>query len=431
MRSADTRMWDLTRLRIGVSKDSIFEVEHDIKEWEQLLYNFTRSFESIDPQGVIQHLQNMIQIMNRYIEYGQIPPVIIELTIQSQLAPKLLQIFESGDVSILSIGIKTFAFLTMLSQEIVEYLFQNGCYEIFMNQLRQGNSVDLIFHVFATSSKNQNVYDNYRQELLVIAEMALRETTDENIWYHACYCAREYAWGVVDEGFMESLLASFRRITTAKLFTSNGNDEQLIEFIYDTIKMLCECEGIPSVLIRCEYPSLLLAQIQFLSSESALSCIKIIRLCVAEADVDELNECIISYLTPEVVQYLLQGNNELFGTVCELLADLVRKLSGFTRAIISDIGIADLIVTKIPELSFEDRASISGLINAIVQVEMSDEVLMPFLHPVIIDLLVELYELEEVDETGSYGTLSRFHAMTFEIPEIHEMLSEIVESSWD
>jgi hypothetical protein len=176
-------------------------------------------------------------------------------------------------------------------------------------------------------------------------------------------------------------------------------------------------------LVKCGVPGFLLGYLPSFAESLVEPTVKILSLCLAQ-DTDFLRFLAVE----EFVPFLAAGSSALFASVCQLFRELVEVDRDYVRSLFEKNLVPVCLERLQDSLDFAGKKAMAALIITILQNEPDDENLQSLLDLDIFEFFYEIYDTNPDETEGLLGAMARFHGMTFDIPELHEIFAEIVES---
>ena len=397
-----------------------FEVRYDRESVGKALEMFDHAFESKNTAGVRISVCQLIDVVNR-CEY--IPVELNDALQGSSFIQKLIASFDSECDDLILAGLTFIAHLVMKDDSFGIFLHKHGFLSTFLNVLNTGKFADVLFLIFGSIESDEIVCE-FRNPILRNISSALNANgVKMRTIFGALYCCKRYSLDYVDEGFISSVLSPFRTIILTILRDSDRKSIEALENVMECLKSWCQSLTAVRLLNENQFSTFLFQILPFCPGTVIPTALTVLSNLIAELgdqETQQLNTCVdLAWLLDQ----LRQEKDEIFVAVLDLLSVLIKKFQGFVRVLI-DSGLVDIITSRLETLRFPSKRGVAILLHAMITDETNDNVLMPLLDPCIITMLLDLHEVEE---SHAIGTLARFHAMSFDIPEIHALISDVIE----
>jgi hypothetical protein len=178
------------------------------------------------------------------------------------------------------------------------------------------------------------------------------------------------------------------------------------------------------LLIENSFPSFLLGIIPVMPEESVIFVFELLKKCLELGPMDEL----IRFLDcKELVNLMASAGSNCFESICEIFGILCSRDMTMIERLFESRMVEEMCNKLKNGMAFMEKKAAMLLLGRIVFEERDDEILKPLLKQEIFELCLEIYGLSPDEVSGLLSTIARFHSMTFEMPELHEMLSKYVE----
>jgi hypothetical protein len=220
---------------------------------------------------------------------------------------------------------------------------------------------------------------------------------------------------------MADLIPTFKMIVTVAGGDDDRESQKLVWFVCNCLLRFAE-QGVEE-LVECGVPGFLLGYLPSFAESLVEPTVKILRLCLAHS-----TDFLKFLAVEEFLPFLARGSSALFVDVCRLFRELIEVDRDYVRSLFEK-NIVPVCLERLEEsLNFAGKKAMAALIITILQNEPDDENLQGLLELEIFELFYEIYDTNPDETEGLLGAMARFHTMTFDIPELHEIFAEIVES---
>ena len=414
------RLWEMRRKdSSGELCGECFQVFYDLDGLRDALELFERAFES----------KNVVELKEAVSEVASIlsscPSVSVEfrdVIRASNFIPKLVSAFDSDDANVIFTGLIVICHLVIKDEMFAEFLDKNGFLDKFVSVLSEGMFADVMFLIFGFV-EDEEIIKKYRKVVLENVSLAMNtDGVEMNVVFGAIYCCRHFTKDYVDESFVASVLGPFRSVVLKILTNKDSRSIEAIENVMYSLENWCNTLSVVRLMNENQFIQFLFQILPFSPTSVLPPCLSILTSLIDGADEDEaerLNTCVdIAWLFDQ----LREESDKIFVAVLDLLNSLTKTFQGFVQAMIEG-GLVDIITSKLEDMRFPAKRATIILINSMIREEPNDQVLMPLLDSRIVNTLLELYEL---DQSG-VGTLARLYAMSFDVPDIHDLLRDIIE----
>jgi hypothetical protein len=177
------------------------------------------------------------------------------------------------------------------------------------------------------------------------------------------------------------------------------------------------------LVLECGYLGYLLGVLPFVAEAAYPAIVDTVQWCAhACADLSALTRFLD---IAQFVSFLSLPDPQLFVATCRLLEGLVRRESAFV-AMLLEGGFPDQM-REVAERTFREKAALISVLAAVMVSDVADSELGLLCSEGAIEMCREVYQMDSGAIDGLGGALARFHAITFEVPELHALVEDLIE----
>jgi hypothetical protein len=337
----------------------------------------------------------------------------------------LFSSFDSQDPKVIGDGIALLCFLVYQSEDAIRELHSHGRLHQLLDFLTAGNEPESLLFLFANAVEDSSVRADFADPLCTIIADIFRANTDFDLLQSAVCCCYSLSLHPIDLSFLGPLLPSMSAIwakTAAEPCDSIAKLQAELSVI--VLKFVAAAREHAELVIESGYLGYLLGVLPFISVVAAPAVVATVHCCVhACGDLSAVTRFID---VRQFLSFLSLPNFELFVGTCELLETLVSRDTGIV-AIMIEGGFPDLLQEEVEKRTFREKAALISVLAAMMISEVGDSELEPLCTQRVVEICREVYEMDPGAIADLGGAIARFHAITFDIPELHALVEDLIE----
>jgi hypothetical protein len=91
-------------------------------------------------------------------------------------------------------------------------------------------------------------------------------------------------------------------------------------------------------------------------------------------------------------------------------------------------GLADVLLEVMDDTrSFREKVAVLEVLSAVMVSDVDGSELTTLLSAPIIEMCREVHEVDRMAVQDLFAVLARFHAITFDVPELHRIVEDLIE----
>jgi hypothetical protein len=341
----------------------------------------------------------------------------------TRFLPKLFDSFLSEDPALISEVISLLCFLVYLSDEIIQALHAQGRYGQLFEFLSHGYESEKLFFLFANAIEDCDVRANFADDLSRIIHQIFLSETDFKLLSSAVCCCYSLSLHAIDLGFLGDLIVPMKSMWANTIELDTIEDTFQYELSMIALHFACANPAHAECVVESGYLSFLLGLLPFVGQSAYVPILELVAHCAKLCP----DIAVIQFVdVSQFLSLLKLPDWRVFRAVCSALRILVFRASQYALALL-ECGFADVLVERIDDLTFPEKSAALGLIIAIMTADTPDEHVAVLLRVPIVEMCREVHEVDPTALPDLYGVLARVHAMSFDNPEVHELVEDLIE----
>jgi hypothetical protein len=180
------------------------------------------------------------------------------------------------------------------------------------------------------------------------------------------------------------------------------------------------------LLVGSGYLSFLLGLLPFVSQKADIPIIELVRHCM------EVGVLVIQFFDiPQFLAILRCPDADVYRSTCALLRTIINRDSGYALVVLK-CGLADVLLELMDDTrSFREKVAVLEVLSAVMVNDVDDSELTALLSAPIIEMCREVHEVDRMAVQDLFAVLTRFHAITFDVPELHRIVEDLIEELFE
>jgi hypothetical protein len=397
-----------------------------VEDWMMRLDDFFASFAAEDSENVLNSVRELLKLVEPPSSF---PDDCVDHLFWTPFFENVSILVSVHDQELVSDSVLLLSTMLNISGYMTQRLFESGFLLDLFQRLCANDDKSHLFFVFSNIIRYDEALYFFLPLVSPIIASSISTETDLCVLFSACFCCQCFSIYGFNREFVESLLIPFKTIITRVLNETFETSVLLIRFICESIiNVLTVDPSVMTLLVEAAFPSFLLGIIPAVSEPGIILIFQVLKKCLKLGP----GEGTLRFLDcAELVRLLESENLGCFKHVCNILEILCCKDVEIIGRLF-ELGLVDQICKRVGNgMAFVEKKAVVILIRRIVLKEQNDETLRPLLRREIFELCLEIHDLNPGEIRGLLATITRFHVMTFDVPDLHKILAEYVESSFD